>query len=129
MDLTPEIDLAKALAGQRGGALIQYVQDFHRRRARRSQQFVSAVVEGTGLDGEQVLDLLTSNEELAALFETANHASQRTADENKIRLLARVVEQATMDTSRMDEAQLKLSTFRELDGQHTRALAVLAERR
>jgi len=86
--LTPEIDLAKGIAGQRGGAVIQYIQDFHRRRRERFEQ---AIFDDTGMAAGEIADLIAASEALAEVLENGWDAAERTASDYKIRLLARVV--------------------------------------
>lgn len=123
-DLTPEIDLLKGLVGARGAAVVQYIQDRHRRR---QAKYLDEVREGTGLSGEELFHALTGDEELLELLEAGRRASEETADDNKIRRLARVVAQAITDRTKIDGSRLRLQTLRELEEQHVHALAVLAD--
>lgn len=123
MDLTPEIDLAKGIAGQRGAAVIQYIQDFHRRRRAR---FEEAVLEDTHMEAAEIADRIEGDELLAEVLENGWDAAERTASDYKIRLLARVAAQALTDSVQVDTGQLRMRTFRELDEQDVHALALLA---
>jgi hypothetical protein len=123
-DRTPEIDLMKGLVGTRGAAVVQYIQDCHRRR---QAKYLDEVRVGTGLAGEELFQIITSSERLLALLEAGGRASEETADDSKIKRLARVVAQAITDRTKIDHSWLRLQTLRELEEQHVHALAVLAE--
>lgn len=123
MDLTPEIEFAKGVLGQRGGAVIQYIQDFHHRRRVR---FENEVLEATGMEPVEIADRIAANEPLAEALENGWDAAERTASDYKIRLLARVVAQALTDQAQIDITQLRMQTFRELEEQQVRALALLS---
>jgi hypothetical protein len=122
-DLTPEINLAKGLLGRRGFAIIQYIQDFHRRR---SEAYVQEVLAASGMESDDIAGVIGGNEPLAEILGAGWDAAAHTASDYKIRLLANVVAQALTDPVRIDIAQLRLQTFRELEEQHVHGLALLA---
>ena len=127
-DWTPEIDLVKGLfLPTRVQVVLEYIDAARERASARSQMFIGAVIEGSGLDGENLAARLRDDPQLAALFETALAASVQSAHEQKIGLLARVVAQAADDTASVDDAELVAATIRELEPAHVRALAVLAD--
>jgi hypothetical protein len=122
-DLTPEINLAKGLLGRRGSAIIQYIQDFHRRR---SEAYVQEVLAASGMESDDIAGVIGGNEPLAEMLGAGWDAAAHTASDYKVRLLANVVAQALTDPVRIDIAQLRLQTFRELEEQHVHGLALLA---
>jgi len=122
-DITPEIDLAKGLVGARGAAIIQYVQDCHRRRRAK---FEEAVLADSNIDTDEISRLITANEALVELLEISWHSAERTASDTKIRLLARVFAQALTDPALIDVSYLRIQTFHELSEQQVHALALLA---
>lgn len=127
-DWTPEIDLVKGLLlPARVQVLLDYLDAATRRASARSQVFVSTVIDNSGLDGEGLAARLRDNAEFAALFEGALEAGMRSAHDQKVQLLARVVAQAADDTASVDDAELVASTIRELQPPHVRALAILAD--
>jgi hypothetical protein len=79
----------------------------------------------SGLDGEELAARLRDDAEFAALFEAALDAGVRSAYDQKIQLLARVVAQAANDTATVDDAELVASTIRVLEPPHVRALVTL----
>jgi hypothetical protein len=89
--------------------------------------FVSTVIETSGLAAEALAARLRDDEDFASLFETALDAGTRSAYEQKLQLLARVVAQAASDTASIDDAQLVAATIRDLEPPHVRALTVLAD--
>jgi hypothetical protein len=123
---TPEINLVKGLS-PRTGAVLEYVRAVRERSAARCRMFAGDVIDGSGLDADGLAARLRDDEQFAALFETALDASVRSADERKLRLLARVVAQAASDTASIDDAQLVAATIRDLEPPHVRALAILAD--
>lgn len=127
-DWTPEVDLVKGLIlPARVQVILDYLDAARERASARSQMFIGAVIEDSGLAGEGLAALLRDDPQFAALFEAALGASARSAHEQKIRLLARVVAQAANDTASVDDAELVAATIRELEPAHVRALAILAD--
>ena len=127
-DWTPEIDLVKGLfLPARVQVVLEYLDAARERAAARSQMFIEAVMEDSALDGEGLAARLRDDPRLAALFETAHAASVQSAHEQKIRLLAQVVAQASDDAASVDDAELVAATIRELEPAHVRALAILAD--
>ena len=124
-DWSPEVNLVKGLS-PRVGAVLEYVRAARERSAARRRMFVSTVIEASGLDAEALATRLRDDEDFAALFETALDASARSAYEQKLSLLARVVAQAASDTASIDDAQLTAATICDLEPPHVRALTVLA---
>jgi hypothetical protein len=127
-DWTPEIDLVKGLVlPARAQVVLDYLDAARNRALARSQVFVRTVVEDSGLAGESVAARLCDDPRFAALFEMALDASTRSAHDQKVRLLGRVVAQAANDTASVDDAGLVAATIRELEPAHVRALAILAD--
>jgi hypothetical protein len=122
-DLTPEINLAKGLLGRRGSAIIQYIQDFHRRRGAAYEKEVRAA---SGMEPDDIAALIGGSEPLAEILESGWDAAARTASDYRIRLLANVAAQALTDPARIDIAELRMQTFRELTEQQVHALMLLA---
>lgn len=85
------------------------------------------MVENSCLDGEGLAARLRGDAQFAALFEAALEAGMRSAHEQKIQLLARVVAQAASDVAAIDDAELVASTIRVMEPPHVRALAVLGD--
>lgn len=126
-DWSPEINLVKGLLlPSRVQVVLDYLEAARKRDLARSQLFIGTVMEGSGLAGERLAARLSEDPEFAALFETALEASARSAHDQKVRLLARVVAQAANDTASVDDAELVAATIRELEPAHVRALAILA---
>lgn len=127
-DWAPEIDLVKGLLlPARVQVLLDYLDAARRRASARSQVFILNVIEDSGLDGEDLADRLRDDAKFAALFEAALEAGMRSAHDQKVQLLARVVAQAANDTASIDDAELVASTIREMEPPHVRALAMLAD--
>jgi hypothetical protein len=125
-DWTPEVNLVKGLLlPERVQVLLDYVDAARKRASARSQVFVRTVVEDSGMDGERLAARLRDDEQFAALFEAALEAGMRSAHDQKIQLLARVVAQAASDIAAVDDAELVVSTIRVMEPPHVRALAVL----
>jgi hypothetical protein len=74
--------------------VLEYLDAARERASARSQMFIAAVIEDSGLNGEGLAAQLRDDPQLAALFETALAASIQSAHEQKIGLLVRVVAQA-----------------------------------
>lgn len=129
-DWTPEIDLVKGLLfPSRVRLVLDYFDAARKRASARGQVFVHTVIEDSGVDGETLAARLRDDAEFAALFEASLETAARSAHDQKVRLLARVVAQAASDTASIDDAQLVASTIRELDSPHVRALAILADQK
>lgn len=127
-DWTPEINLVKGLLlPERVQVLLDYFDAARKRASARSQVFVHTVIEDSGLDGEGLAARLRDDAEFAALFEAALDAGMRSAYDQKIQLLARVVAQAANDTATVDDADLVASTIRVLEPPHVRALVILGD--
>jgi hypothetical protein len=127
-DWTPEINLVKGLLlPERVQVLLDYLDAARKRASARSQVFVRTVVQDSGLDGEGLAARLRDDAEFAALFEAALEAGMRSAHDQKIQLLARVVAQAANDTATIDDAELVASTIRAMEPPHVRALAILGD--
>jgi hypothetical protein len=127
-DWTPEVDLVKGLiVPARVQVLLDYFDAARKRASARSQVFVHTVIEDSGLDGEGLAARLRDDAGFAALFEGALEAGMRSAHDQKVLLLARVVAQAANDTASVDDAELVASTIRELQPPHVRALTILAD--
>jgi len=125
-DWTPEIDLVKGLMlPARVQVLLDYFDAARKRASARSQVFVHTVIEDSGLDGEDLAARLRDDAQFAALFEAALETGMRSAHDQKVQLLARVVAQAANDTATVNDAELVASTIRELEPPHVRALAIL----
>jgi hypothetical protein len=124
-DLTPEINLLKGLAGPRGAAVVQYVQDRYRSRQRK---FLDGVQEDSGKKPEELGHQIITNERLGDLLLAGAEASARTCDQAHIHLLARVVAEAFTDEAKLDACEVRLQTLRQMTSQEIRALAVLAKR-
>lgn len=128
-DWTPEVDLVKGLlVPARVQVLLDYFDAARKRASARSQVFVHTVIEDSGLDGEGLAARLRDDAGFAALFEGALEAGMRSAHDQKVLLLARVVAQAANDTASVDDAEFVASTIRELQPPHVRALTILAAR-
>jgi hypothetical protein len=127
-DWTPEIDLVKGLVlPARVRVFLDYFDAARKRASARSQVFVHTVIEDSGLDGEDLTARLRDDAEFAALFEGALEAGMRSAHDQKVQLLARVVAQAANDTANVNDAELVASTIRELQPPHVQALTILAD--
>lgn len=127
-DWTPEVNLVKGLLlPARVQLLLDYLDAARKRASARSQVFVHTVIEDSGLDGEDLAARLRDDAEFAALFESALEAAMRSAHDQKVQLLARVVAQAANDTASVNDAELVASTIRELQPPHVRALTILAD--
>jgi hypothetical protein len=122
-DRTPEINLGKGLGGPRIAAIIQYVQDVYRRR---QQEYIDAIQDDSGLELEEIAGRIVEDERLGDLLATGAEASMRTADVFQIRPLARVVADAFTGSAKINAAEVRLQTLRELTSQQIQALAVLA---
>jgi hypothetical protein len=127
-DWTPEINLVKGLLlPERILVLLDYLDAARERASARSQVFVRAVIEDSGLDGEGLAARLRDDARFAALFEAALEAGMRSAHDQKIQLLARVIAQAASDIAAIDDAELVAATIRVIEPPHVRALAVLGD--
>jgi hypothetical protein len=102
-DLTPEIELLKGLLGQRGAAVITYIQV----RSRRLRCYSGAVQEDSGLGLEEIAALAAENERLCDLYVSGAEASARTADDFQILLLARVVADALTNSAKINAAEVR----------------------
>jgi hypothetical protein len=122
-DLTPEIELLKGVLGPRAAAVIQYAQV----RYRRLRRYSDAAQEDSGLGLEEIEARVAEDERLGDLLVSGAEASVRTADEFRIRLLARVVAEAFTGSAKIDASEIRLQTLRELTSQQIQALAVLAK--
>jgi hypothetical protein len=99
-DWTPEVDLVKGLlVPARVQVLLDYFDVAKKRASARSQVFVHTVIQDSGLDGEGLAARLRDDAGFAALFEGALEAGMRSAHDQKVQLLARVVAQAANDTA------------------------------
>lgn len=127
-DWTPEVNLVKGLLlPARAQVVLDYFDAARKRASVRGRVFVQTVLQDSGLDGEDLAARLRDDAEFAALFEAALDAGTRSAHDQKVRLLARVVAQAANDSASIDDAELVASTIRELEPPHVRALAILAQ--
>jgi hypothetical protein len=127
-DWTPEINLFKGLLlPARVQVLLDYLDAARERASARSQVFVQTVIDDSGLNGEDLAVRLRDDAQFAALFEAALEAGMRSAHDQKVQLLARVVAQAANDTASIDDAELVASTIREMEPPHVQALAMLAD--
>jgi hypothetical protein len=127
--INAEIELIKGLAGPRAAALIDYARAWRDRLSVRRARFAETVIQESGLSPEELINKLVDNEEFASLFEAALDASARSAYEQRLQLLARVVSQAANDIASVDDAQLVAATIRDLHPPHVRALTILGDYR
>lgn len=83
-DWTPEVDLIKGLIlPARVQVIPDYLDAARERASARSQMFIGAVIEDSGLAGEGLAALLRDDPQFAALFEAALGASARSAHEQR----------------------------------------------
>jgi hypothetical protein len=123
---SPELDLVARFAlGERGHAVVEYLDHKRRQRAKRGKWFLDAA----DATGDQLLAASTSDERIEELLEHAVEAAAASSDRSKVEALGRVFRRCLNagDDAQLDEAQLFLDTVSRLERPHARLLAHMVE--
>lgn len=112
--------VAVAAVAPYGGSLVMVWEAVRNQFTSRVQLTAENVADAVGID--RLAERLSESPEFEALFVNALDSAARTGYEPKRRLLARVVINAALDDSVIDESWLIEQALRDLDAPHLRAL-------
>jgi hypothetical protein len=119
----PEKDLIRAMSPRIGG-IVGYLDAVRLRAERNVQGVLDETASTVGVDVRQLFETISQSDELLMLLAMTMEAAQRTAAEQKVHALAHALSSAVRqrDDATIDEAQMLISTIRELEAPHIRAL-------
>jgi hypothetical protein len=125
LNFTPEVDLLKAFS-PKTAALTEY---FMTRSQWLAERFAKSALARSGMEEEDFYRRLTTDDRLAILFAMAIDAAQRSYVKEKTEMLAKAVSSGVIaeDEAQIDEAQVLVSTLRDLEVPHFRALMILQQ--